>query len=64
MQVQNSFDILIAEDDFMVSESIQKEVEALGHTVIGKAPDGRRAVEMTISMKSQTTMPPKSRNRS
>jgi AmiR/NasT family two-component response regulator len=51
MQVYDSFNILIAEDDFIVSESIQKEVEDLGYTVVGKAPDGRMAVEMTKSLK-------------
>ena len=43
--------ILIAEDDFIVSEVIRKEIEDLGYKVVGKAPDGRKAVEMTCSLK-------------
>ncbi len=39
--------VLIAEDDFMVSEIIQKNLEELGYTVIGKASDGLKAVKMT-----------------
>ncbi len=42
--------VLIAEDDFMVSEAIQKEVEDLGYIIVGKAPDGRQVVEMTQSL--------------
>ncbi len=48
--------VLIAEDDFMVAEAIQKEVEDLGYTVVGKAPDGRRAVEMTKSLQPDAVL--------
>ncbi len=48
--------VLIAEDDFMVSETIQKEVEDLGYTIVGKAPDGRQAVEMTQSLQPDVVL--------
>jgi AmiR/NasT family two-component response regulator len=51
MQIKNCLNVLIVEDDFLVSESIQKELEGLGHTVIGKVSDGRQAVEMNKSLK-------------
>lgn len=50
MQPQSNLHILIAEDDFMVSETIQKELESLGYTVVGKAPDGRKAVDLTQAL--------------
>ena len=47
MQPKNNLHILIAEDDFLVSETIQNELQDLGYAVAGKASDGRQAVEMT-----------------
>ncbi len=51
MQAPKEISILIAEDDFMVGETIQTELEYLGYTVVGRAQDGRQAVEMTQSLK-------------
>ncbi len=48
--------VLIAEDDFIVSEMIQREVENLGYTIVGKAPDGRQAVEMTRSLQPDVVL--------
>jgi response regulator NasT len=39
--------VLIAEDDFLVSQMIRGLLEDLGHTVAGEAADGQEAVEMT-----------------
>jgi response regulator NasT len=39
--------ILIAEDSFLVGEMIQGMAEEAGYTVVGRATDGRQAVEMT-----------------
>ncbi len=54
--MQKEVKILIAEDDFIVCEAIQKEVEELGYTVVGKAPDGLSAVEMTQSIKPHVVL--------
>lgn len=51
MPPQKKSHILIAEDDFMVSEIIQKDLENLGYIVVGKAYDGLKAVEMTLSLR-------------
>ena len=39
--------VLIAEDSFLVGEMIQTMAEEAGYTVVGRATDGRQAVEMT-----------------
>src|SRR5512135_1777384 len=41
---------LIAEDNFLVGEMIQGVAEEAGCTVIGRATDGRQAVEMTAKL--------------
>ena len=38
---------LIAEDNFLVGEMIQGVAEDAGCTIVGRATDGRQAVEMT-----------------
>lgn len=41
--------VLVAEDDFMVSEAICIKLEALTYTVVGRAFDGQQAVSMAQS---------------
>ena len=48
--------VLIAEDDFLISETIQKELEQLGYNVLGKAPDGRQVVDMTKSLQPDVVL--------
>ncbi|MCK5199260.1 MAG: response regulator [Spirochaetales bacterium] len=43
--------ILIAEDDFLVSEMIEGELVNSGYEVLGKASDGNMAFELTQSLK-------------
>ena len=43
--------ILIAEDDFLVSEMIEGELLNTGYEVVGKASNGKIAVELTQSLK-------------
>ncbi len=43
--------ILIAEDDFLVSEMIEGELTDAGYEIVGKAVNGIRAVELTQSLK-------------
>ncbi|MCP4536893.1 MAG: response regulator [Chloroflexi bacterium] len=42
--------VLIAEDDYLISTMIQEMLEHKGHTVVGKAVDGLQAVEMTCQL--------------
>lgn len=48
--------VLIAEDDFIISETIQQELEQLGYNVLGKAADGRQAVDMTRSLQPDVVL--------
>ncbi len=43
--------ILIAEDNFLVGEMIQKVAEEAGCIIVGRAVDGRQAVEMTTELR-------------
>ncbi len=40
------FRVLIADDEALICNLIQNELEAIGHQVVGRASDGRQAVEM------------------
>lgn len=42
--------ILIAEDDFLVSEMIEGELVGAGYEVIGKASNGQKALDLTQSL--------------
>lgn len=42
--------VLIAEDDFLVSEMVRGIVEDIGHVIAGMAIDGRQVVEMTQTL--------------
>ncbi len=56
MTPQKEVKVLIAEDDFIVSEAIQMELEDLGYTVVDRAPDGRQAVAMTRSLRPDVVL--------
>ncbi len=43
--------IVIAEDDFLVSEMVEGELLNAGYEVIGKAVDGQEAVDLTMALK-------------
>ncbi len=43
--------ILIAEDNFLVGEMVQKVAEEAGCIVVGRAVDGHQAVEMTTELR-------------
>ena len=48
--------VLIAEDDFLVGEMIQGVVEDAGCFVVGRAMDGRQAVEMTAELRPEVIL--------
>ncbi len=56
MKLKEDVRVLIAEDDFLVGEMIRGEVESLGHTVVGEAPDGQQAVAMTQSLRPDVVL--------
>src|SRR5512143_3022332 len=47
---------LIAEDNFLVGEMIQGGAEEAGCTVVGRAMDGRQAVEMTTALRPDVVL--------
>ena len=49
--MDNPVKVLIAEDDFLVGEMIQGVAEDAGCIVVGRALDGRQAVEMTTELR-------------
>ncbi len=44
------FRVLIADDEALICNLIQNELESIGHQVVGRASDGRQAVEMARSL--------------
>src|SRR5512139_1857683 len=48
--------VLIAEDNFLVGEMIQGVAEEAGCTVVGRATDGRQAVEMTTKLRPDVVL--------
>jgi AmiR/NasT family two-component response regulator len=45
--------VLIAEDDAVVAASLGKQLEELGHHVVGEAADGREAVKLAASLQPE-----------
>lgn len=50
MNPKKDISVLIAEDDFLISETIRQTIESLGYVVVGEAMDGREALEMTCNL--------------
>lgn len=50
MKTKQNARVLIAEDDFLVSEMVQGILEDIGYQLIGKATNGRQAIEMTQTL--------------
>ena len=48
--------VLIAEDDFLVTEMVRGLCEKCGFAVVGKAADGRRAVELAQSLRPDVVL--------
>ncbi len=56
MSNQENIHVLIAEDDYLVSEMIRGLLEEMGYTVVGEAADGLEAVEMTESLRPDVVL--------
>lgn len=48
--------VLIAEDDYLVSEGIARALRQKGYELIGDASDGAEAVEMTVSLRPDVVL--------
>lgn len=48
--------VLVAEDDFLIAEEISRSLKASGYKVIGIAPNGLKAVELTHSLKPDVVL--------
>ena len=49
MKTTGNLGVLIAEDDYLVSEMIEGLLQEMGYTIVGKAANGLEAVEMTCT---------------
>jgi len=49
MKKNNRTRVLIAEDDYLVSQTMKHALKEIGYTIAGKASDGQEAVEMACS---------------
>ncbi len=50
MNAEKPLQVLIAEDDYFVCKDIERAVKTVGFEVLGIAPNGKKAVEMTGDM--------------
>ncbi len=56
MDAQERTQVLIVEDEALVGQTIQELLEALGYAVVGRAVNGRQAVEMTQSLQPDVVL--------
>jgi len=56
MRDSKNIRVLIAEDDYLVSETIRGMLEEEGYTVVGEAADGREAIEMTQAIQPDVVL--------
>ncbi len=48
--------VLVAEDDYLVGETIKRALKQIGHDLVGKASDGVEAVEMAASLRPDVVL--------
>jgi AmiR/NasT family two-component response regulator len=46
MRFSQRYRVLVTDDDALIVDLIQEELETLGHTVVGRAADGREAIAL------------------
>jgi DNA-binding NarL/FixJ family response regulator len=51
MKTNEPVQIVIAEDDSLVGDLIQQELESIGMQIVGRAADGRQAVELARTLR-------------
>jgi len=51
MEEKQKIRVLVAEDDYLVGETIKRALKQMGHELVGKASDGAEAVEMAFSLR-------------
>ena len=56
MNNQKNIKVLIAEDDYLVSDDIRRILKKGGYEVIGTASDGNQAIELTCSLKPDVVL--------
>ncbi len=56
MRITSKLRVLIAEDDYLVSEMIEGLLQEMGHAVVGKAANGLEAVEMTCTRRPDVVL--------
>lgn len=56
MTAQKPYRVLIAEDESLVSDVIQKQLRKIGHLVAGRAMDGLQALELTQSLQPDVVL--------
>lgn len=53
---RNNIRVLIAEDDFLIAEEIAQSLKNLGYNLVGIAPNGKKALELTNSLKPDVVL--------
>ncbi len=48
--------VLVAEDDYLVGETIKRTLKQIGYDLVGKASDGVEAVEMAVSLRPDVVL--------
>ena len=51
MEKKKKIRVLVAEDDYLVGETIKRALKQTGYELVGKASDGVEAVEMAVSLR-------------
>ncbi len=56
MKKNQKIRVLVAEDDYLVGETIKRALKQIGHDMVGKASDGVEAVEMASSLRPDVVL--------
>ena len=56
MRIDRSIRVLVAEDDYIVAQSVVRALRGLGCEIVGEAGDGEEAISLTISLNPDLVM--------
>ncbi len=56
METNQKTCVLVAEDDYLVGETIKRALKQIGYDLVGKASDGVEAVEMAVSLRPDVVL--------